>query len=126
MSTTTSPAPRREAQPDGSVRVYFSTPILHFAEPKGFVTLRPPKAGEIWDHGDPLEFVVQDGASTPYVDRPVLKRWIALLMTDHDADMIGRDASTALGLLIEDVVLGFFLSARTSLIVPPAPSPIAA
>ncbi len=120
------PVPRREAQPDGSVRVLFSAPILEHGEPKGFVTMRPPRAGEIWDFGDPLEFVVQDGASTPYVDRKTLRRWITLLMVDHDAEVIARENSTALGLLIEDVVLGFFLTARISLTATPAPLPTAA
>lgn len=126
MSTDTQIIPRREAQPDGSVRVYFGKPILFHTDVKSFVTLRPPKVGEIWEFGDPIEYVVQDGAATPYVDRKALVRWIRALMTDHDADMIGRDGDTALGLLIEDVVLGFFTSARMRLTQASVPLPSAA
>lgn len=115
------PAPRREPQPDGSVRVYFSAPIMFHAEPKGFATLRAPRVGEIWEFGDPIEYVVQDGAATPYVDRKALVRWIHTLMTDHDADIIGRDGDSSLGLLIEDVVLGFFTNARMRLTQASAP-----
>lgn len=122
-----SPAiPRRETLPDGSVRVHFTTPILYFDQAKSFVTFRPPGVGEIWDIGDPIEFVVQDGAGTPYIDRKVLRRWIGLLMADHDADMIGVQRDPALGMVIEDVVLGFFTSVRTALINASAPSSSAA
>lgn len=109
--------PRREDLPDGSVRIHFAAPILLHDEPKRFVTFRPPAVGEIWDYGDPLEFVVQDGAGTPYIDRKILRRWIELLMSDHDADIIGRERDPLLGMMIEDAVLGFFTTARTRLMV---------
>ena len=126
MSTETQTIPRRETQPDGSVRVHFGKPILFHADVKSFATIRPPRVGEIWEFGDPIEYVVQDGAATPYVDRKALVRWIHALMTDHDADIIGRDGDSALGLLIEDVVLGFFTSARMRLTQASAPLPSAA
>lgn len=118
--------PRRETLADGSVRVHFTTPILHFDQARSFVTFRPPSVGEIWEFGDPIEFVVQDGAGTPYIDRKVLRRWIGLLMADHDADMIGLQRDPALGMVIEDVVLGFFTSVRTALINASAASSSAA
>lgn len=121
------PELRREPQPDGSVRVYFGKPILFHAEPKTFVTLRSPTVADIWELGDPRNFLFNEaGQGVPYTDRELLVRWIGRLMIDHDVDMIGRDGDAALGLLIEGVVLDFFLNARKRLKSESAPSPIAA
>lgn len=125
MSQT--PELRREAQPDGSVRVHFGKPILFHTEPKTFVTLRSPTVADIWELGDPRNFLFNEaGQAVPYTDRELLVRWIGRLMVDHDVDMIGRDGDAALGLLIEGVVLDFFLNARKRLTSGSAPSPIAA
>ncbi|MET3892782.1 hypothetical protein ABIE41_003858 [Bosea sp. OAE506] len=106
-------APRREDLPDGTVRIWFATPILLHAEPKGFVDLRPPTAGEVWELGDPRAYIFNDaGLGTPYVDRPLLRQWIPRLMVGHDADILGRERDAGLGLLIEEAVLDFFANAR--------------
>ena len=121
------PAPRHEELPSGQVRVLFSAPIVHFSEAKGSVTLRPPNVSEIWEIGDPRSFIFNDaGLSTPYTDREKLRQWIGRLMVDHDSDIIGREADPALGMLIEEVVLGFFSSARKRLTNASAPSSQAA
>lgn len=120
---TDMPAPRRELQPDGSVRIYFSAPILHHADPRGFVTLREPMALEGWQIGDPVSFIYDDrGYGTPYVDRERLLSWITRLIVDHDIDFIGRTRDLALSMLIEETVLGFFREARTRLRPPSAGS----
>lgn len=109
-------APRREDQPDGSVKIIFAAPILYHDESKGSLTLRPPKAGEIWDIGDPRSYIYNEaGLGTPYVDRERLRAWIGRLMVDHDSDLVGRNGDAALGLLIEEAVLDFFGSARRRL-----------
>jgi len=117
------PALRREDLPDGTVRIWFSAPILYHTEPKGFVDLRPPTAGERWDLGEPLSFIYNgEGLGTPYVDRPVLKQWIGLLMVGHDIDMLGRERDLALAQLIEEAVLDFFANARRRSRLASAPS----
>jgi hypothetical protein len=117
-------APRREPQPDGSVRIYFAAPILHHAEPRGFVTLREPMALEGWQIGDPVSYIYDDrGYGTPYVDRERLLQWIRLLIVDHDADILGRERDLSLSFLIEETVLGFFREARTRSRPPSANSP---
>lgn len=127
MPSDTQPAPRREDLPDGQVRVFFSTPIVHFGEAKGSVTLRQPNVSEIWEIGDPRSYIFNDaGLSTGYTDREKLRQWVGRLMVDHDADIIGREPDTALGMLIEEVVLGFFTSARKRLMNASAPSSQAA
>lgn len=119
--------PRREDLPDGSVRVIFAKPILHFADPKGAVTFRQPTVSELWELGDPRSYLFDDaGHGLPYVDREKLQQWIARLIVDHDADIIGREPDVALGMLIEEVVLGFFTSARKRLMAVSAPSSAAA
>jgi hypothetical protein len=117
------PAPRREDLPDGSVRIWFAAPIVQFTEPKGSLVLRQPTAGEVWELGDPISHVFGDGFATPYVDRPLLARWIGKLMTDHDADVVGRERDAALGLLIEEAILDFFTTARKRSRPASAPSP---
>lgn len=118
------PAPRREDLPDGSVRIWFSSPIFLHAEPKGFLTLRPPQVGERWEHGEPNAYVFNaEGLGTPYTDRPCLRGWIERLIVDHDIDIIGRSSDLALGLLIEEAVLGFFTNARKRLRTESARSP---
>lgn len=109
MSAAPLPLPRREDQPDGSVKILFATPILDIGEPKKELTLRAPQAGEIWDIGDPRSFIYNDdGLGTPYVDRVRLRTWIGRLMVGHDVDIIGLQGDAALGLLIEEAVLDFF------------------
>jgi len=121
------PSPRREDRPDGSVRIWFATPILFHADPKAYVDLRPPTAGDVWDLGDPRGFLFNDaGLGTPYVDRSLLRQWIPRLMVDHDADIVSRERDAALGLLIEEAVLDFFAKARTRLKPASAPSPVPA
>lgn len=121
------PAPRREDRPDGSVRIWFAAPILYHAVPKGFLDLRPPTAGEIWELGDPCAFIYSEGGlGTPYTDRPLLKQWIARLMVEHDIDMVGRENDAGLGLLIEEAVLDFFAKARKRSKAASAPSPVPA
>jgi hypothetical protein len=119
-ASLSSPAPRREDLPDGRVRIHFTGPILHFTETKTSVTLRLPTVGEVLDRGDPLTFVVDDQASMPVVDRPAMREWFKALVVDHDADILLMQADTALGLLVEDVILGFFRSARRRLNPPSA------
>ena len=122
-----SPAPRREDLPDGQVRVFFSAPILYFTDAKGSVTFRPPSVSEVWEIGDPRSYIFNDaGLGTSYIDREKLRQWVGRLMVDHDADMIGREPDPALGMLIEEVVLGFFTSARKRLTNASAPSSQAA
>lgn len=121
------PTPHRENLPDGSVRVYFSAPILFHAEPKGFATFRAPTVADVWELGDPRVYLFNEaGQGVPYTDREVLVKWIGRLMVDHDVDMVGRHGDAALGLLIESVVLDFFTIARKRLTAGSAPSSIAA
>lgn len=116
MSAAPLPLPRREDQPDGSVKILFAAPILDIGEPKKFVTFRPPTVAEFWEIGDPRHFVYSaDGIGTPYTDRPTLLTWIRRLITGHDADLIGREGDLALAMLIEGAVLDFFTKARMSL-----------
>lgn len=123
MSAAPLPLPRREDQPDGSVKILFAAPILDIDESKRHLTLRPPQAGEIWDIGDPRSFIYNDdGLGTPYVDRVRLRMWIGRLMVGHDVDIIGAQGDAALGLLIEEVVLDFFGKARKQLKPASAPS----
>lgn len=120
-------APRREEQPDGSVKITFAAPILFHDEPKGFLTLRQPTIREVWDHGDPVTWVFSDaGAVVSTVDRPSLRAWVGLLIEGHDPDIIGKQRDVALALLIEDAVVDFFRSARRRLKPPSAPSSEAA
>lgn len=114
--------PRREDLLDGSVRIHFDAPILHHAEPRGFMTLRPPTFGEVLAHGEPQSLVVGNGAGVTYVDRPLLVKWFSLLLTDHAAEFIQPSRDAALALLVEEVIFGFFTGARTRLRPPPAPS----
>lgn len=122
MQGSASSAPRREDQPDGSVRIVFAAPILEHGEARGFLTLRPPSVGEVWDIGDPVTWVFNEaGMVVTTVDRPSLRQWTRKLITGHDADVIAMQPDTALGLLIEDVIIGFFRNARTRLKPPSAP-----
>lgn len=117
------PAPRREDMPDGTVRIWFSAPILLHDEPKGFLDLRQPTAGEIWELGDPRAFIYDEhGLGTPWTDRELLRKWIARLMTGHDPDIVGRERDAGLGLLIEEAVLDFFAKARRRSKAASAPS----
>lgn len=119
----TQPTHRREDQPDGSAKIWFAAPILDIDKPKRFLILRQPRAGEIWDLGDPRSYIYNaDGLGTPYVDRERLKKWIDRLMTEHDADVIGVMGDAALGMLIEETVLDFFTNARTQSKTASAPS----
>lgn len=121
------PSPRREDLPDGSVRIVFAAPIVLHGEAKGFVDLRPPTAGEVWDLGDPRAFIYNEaGLGTPYTDRTLLRQWIAKLMVGHDADIIARERDAALGLLIEEAVLDFFARARRRSKAESAPLPVPA
>lgn len=121
-------APRSEDQPDGCVRVFFSAPIVGIGgEARPYVTIRAPSVREIWEVGDPRSLIFGEaGLATPYTDREKLQQWIGRLMVDHDADVIGRERDPALGMLIEEVVLGFFTSARKRLMPASAPSSQAA
>lgn len=114
--------PRREDLPGGKVRVHFDRPILHFDKPAGFADFRPPTVGEVWDFGDPLTLWFVDESATPLVDRPALRAWIGRLIEGHDADMLARENDPALGILIEQVVTGFFMKARASLTAASAPA----
>jgi hypothetical protein len=116
------PAPRREDQPDGSVKIIFAAPILDIDQPKKHLTLRPPTIAEFWEIGDPRHFVYSaDGLGTPFTDRPTLKAWIGNLIEGHDPDIIGAQSDLALAMLIEGAVLDFFSNARTSLKTASAP-----
>lgn len=116
--------PRREDLPDGSVRIHFAAPIVDQGQAKSSLLLRLPTAAEMWEIGDPRGFIFNDkGEGTPYVDRPLLLQWIRKLITEHDADVIGRERDPALGLLIEEAVLDFFKTARMRLKPVSAPSP---
>jgi hypothetical protein len=120
-------APRREDQPDGSVRVVFAQPILEHGEPKGSVTFRPPTVGEVLDLGDPATWVIgESGQAVSIVERPLLRQWAGRLAKGCDIDLIAREPDPALGLLIEEVILGFFQSARRRLKPASAPSSPAA
>lgn len=122
MSPELSP-PRREDLPDGSVRIHFAKPILHFGEAKMAAVFRPPTAGEFLDLGDPRHYVYDaDGFGAPHTDRALLRRWAALLIVGHDIDMVGREADPMLGMLIEEAILDFFANARRRLKPASAPS----
>lgn len=124
---TSAPAPRREDQPDGSVRIFFAAPISDQGQAKGHLVLRQPTAGEVWELGDPRGFIYNDqGLGTPYVDRPLLLQWIRKLIVDHDSDVVARERDPALGMLIEEAVLDFFKNARMRLKPVSAPSPMQA
>ncbi|PZR94172.1 MAG: hypothetical protein DI537_08770 [Stutzerimonas stutzeri] len=121
------PAPRREDQPDGSVKIIFAAPILDIDQPKKHLTLRPPTIRELWEIGDPLTYVFSEaGAVISTIDRPSLRAWASRLIEGHDADLIGEQRDVALGLLIEEAILGFFQSARRRLKPQSAPSSEAA
>jgi len=127
MQTQHNSIPHREDLPDGSVRIVFAAPILHFAEPKRAATLRQPTVSELFEIGDPRTYLFNDaGQGVPYVDREKLMQWFSRLIVDHDADIIGRERDLALGMLIEEAILGFFLNARKQLTAVSAPSSIAA
>lgn len=116
-------APRREDQPDGSVKIIFAAPILDHDEPKNSLSLRPPRAGEIWDIGDPVTWVFGDGgAVVQTVDRPTLRAWVGRLIEGHEPDLVAVKGDIALGLLIEEVIVDFFRNARTRLKPPSAHS----
>jgi len=120
-------APRREEQPDGSVKIIFASPILFHDEAKGYLTLRQPTIREVWEIGDPVTWVFSEaGAVVSTVDRLALRSWVGRLIEGHDADLIGAHRDVALGLLIEEAVVDFFRSARRRLKPPSAPSPKAA
>jgi hypothetical protein len=109
-------APRREDLPDGSVTIWFSAPILHHGDPKGSLVLRPPCVMDVVEIGDPVTwFFDSAGRGVQSLDRERLKLWFQRLIDGHDADMVGRERDTALGLLIEDAICGFFQNARMSL-----------
>ncbi|AZO77713.1 MULTISPECIES: hypothetical protein [unclassified Bosea (in: a-proteobacteria)] len=117
-------APRREDQPDGSVKITFASPILDVDQPKTHLMLRPPSVAEFWEIGDPRHFVYSaDGLGTPFTDRPTLAVWIKRLITGHDVDLIGMERDLALAMVIEGAVLDFFMNARMSLNRASAPSP---
>jgi hypothetical protein len=116
------PAPRAETQPDGSVRITLVSAILYFEKPEHTLLFRAPRVMEIIELGDPLTWLFRDGVAMKVVDRPVLKLWFERLLVGHDADMVGREADAALGMLIEDVLLGFFQTARMRLNAQSAPS----
>lgn len=118
-----SPAsPRREDLPDGSVKIWFAAPILEHDTPRNHLVLRQPSVGEVWDIGDPVTWVFNDaGLVVSTVDRQSLRAWARKLITGHDADMIALQADVALGVLIEDVIVGFFRNARKRLTPPAAP-----
>lgn len=123
MSAAPLPLPRRENQPDGSVKILFASPILDVGEPKMQLTLRRPRCGEIWDIGDPVTWVFSDaGAVISTVDRPALRAWVGRLIEGHDPDIIALHGDIDLGLLIEEVIVDFFRSARRRLKPPSAPS----
>jgi hypothetical protein len=110
------PAPRREDLPDGSVRICFAAPIMLIDQPKPSLTLRQPTVFDVLDIGDPVTWIFDtEGNATKLVERDKLKTWFARLIDGHDPDIVGRERDTALGLLIEDALLGFFPSARTRL-----------
>lgn len=116
-------APRREDLADGSVRIHFAAPILFHDEPRRFVTLRPPTVREVIEIGDPVTWVYSaDGGATSVVERPILLRLVMALIVDHDFDFLAGSRDIALGLLLEEVVLGFFRNARTRLRAASAPS----
>lgn len=116
-------APRREDQPDGSVRIVFAAPILYHDEAKAHLTLRQPTIREVWELGDPVTWVFSEaGAVVSTVDRPSLRAWAGRLIEGHDPDLIGAQRDVALALLIEDVIVDFFRSARRRLKPPSAPS----
>jgi hypothetical protein len=116
-------APRREDQPDGSVKIIFAAPILYHDEAKSALTLRPPTIREVWDIGDPVTWVFSEsGAVISTVDRPSLSAWANRLIDGHDPDIIGAQRDVALGLLIEEAIVDFFRNARRRLKPPSAPS----
>lgn len=120
-------APRREDQPDGSVKIIFAAPILYHDEAKGHLTLRQPTIREVWDLGDPVTWVFSEaGVMVSTVDRSSLGAWAGRLIEGHDPDIIGAQRDVALGLLIEDVIVDFFRNARRRLKLPSAPSSEAA
>lgn len=118
-----SAAPRREDQPDGSVRIVFAAPILFHAEPRSSLLLRQPTVGEVWELGDPRGIVYnEEGLGVPFTDREKMILWVKKLIVDHDFDFVARDRDLALAILIEEAVLDFFTKARTRLKPPSARS----
>lgn len=110
-----SDALRREDLPDGSVRIYLDVPIADMAEPKTTFVIRRPTIGEQMRLGDPLTWVVDDKASMPIIARDLVEHYARLLITGHDADVIFRTTNMRLGVMIEEIILGFFRNARMSL-----------
>ena len=118
---------RIETLPNGAARIHFDAPILLVDQPKGFVDFRPPTVGEYIDIGDPLTWVVDENRrATPFLDRVLLKQWAALLMVGHSFDVLSREPSVELAVMIEDVITGFFQKARLTLSKQSAPSSLPA
>lgn len=116
--------PRREDLPDGSVRIHFAGPIVDQGQARLFCDFRPPTVGELIDIGDPRAIVYDDvGGSAPYTDRSKLGTWARKLIVGHDYDVISRERDMRLGILLEEVLLDFFRSARRWLNAASAPSP---
>jgi hypothetical protein len=106
---------QREELPDGSVRLTFAEPILDGAEPKRALVVRRPTIGEQMRLRDPLTWIVDDKASMPVINSEIVEGYCRILIVGHDWDFISRATNMPLGLAIEDVILGFFRNARTSL-----------
>lgn len=104
--------PKIEHLPDDRVRLHFAAPILFHDKPMPFATFRSPTVMEVLEHGDPVTWLVDKGAVMRVVDRACLLTWFRMLVTDHDADMIGRQGDLPLGLLIEEVLVDFFERGR--------------
>jgi hypothetical protein len=109
-----SEALNRSDLPDGSVRLDFAEPIPDGAEPKKSLVVRRPTIGEQMRLGDPLTWVIDDKATMPVVSRPLVEDYARLLITGHDWDFVSRATNMALGMAIEEAILGFFRSARTT------------
>lgn len=118
--------PRRETLPDGTERIHFDAPILFIDQPRGHVDFRPPTVGDYLQLGDPVTWIFGDGGHVRHVDRDLVATWGRKLIDGHDYDILARERSLALGMLIEAAILDFFHNARTALAPKSAPLPDAA
>ena len=125
---------RLERLPDGTARVHFASAILeHADQPRRHVDFRPYTISERLEIGDPVEALPaatsgawHDATGIRIIDRPRLMLWYRRLMVGHDPDMLGRVHDGALAELVEEAILGFFMSARTRSKPASAPSPATA
>lgn len=105
---------KKEELPDGSVRLSFDAPILWGTEPKKDFVIRRPTIGEQMRLRDPLTWVLDGQASMPIINGDIVESYCRILIVGHDWEFLSRETNMALGMAIEETILGFFRNARTS------------